>query len=221
VALLLYYRRLIGDETRGLLSGDPGRRARAGRLAGLILAATVPTGIVGILLKRTVEGAFENLAWVGAAELATALLLAVSFLRRGGRVTRETMTYGQAIAIGIFQGFAVLPGLSRSGSTIAAGLMLGLAGVWAADFAFLLAIPGIAGAAVVENLSVFRERGFAFFQSPDFVKYCFGGVVAGVVGYLTIAWMIRLVSDRRIHFFAIYCAIFGIILLFVFGRGPA
>jgi undecaprenyl-diphosphatase len=216
-ALIVYYRRLIAEEARLVASRDPEERRRGWRLVLLIVVATVPTAIVGLLLKKTVEDAFRNLAWVGAAELGTALLLGVSALRRRGASDRRTMTFGQAAVVGVFQGIAVLPGLSRSGSTIAAALLVGCAGAWAADFAFLLAIPGIAGAALVENWGAFRRYGIAFFGGGDFVKYMIGAVVAGIVGYLTIGWMIRIVSDRRVHYFAIYCALFGAMLLLFFG----
>ena len=219
VALVVFYRGLLAEECRFVVSKDPGERARGWKLAGLVVVATIPTAIVGLFLKKTVEGAFRDLRAVGWAELGTAFLLAVSALRRRGETDRETMTYGQAVLIGVFQGLAVLPGLSRSGSTIAAALLIGCAGRWAADFAFLLAIPGIAGAALVENYAAFRKLGGGFFESGDFLKYCVGAVVAGIVGYLTIAWMIRLVSDRRVHYFAIYCALFGVMLLVFFGGG--
>jgi undecaprenyl-diphosphatase len=221
VALVIFYRRLIADEGRLLVSADPVERSRGVKLMMLIIVATIPTAIVGLLLKKTVEGAFVNLRSVGWAELGTALLLGVSALRRRGDTNQESMTYSQAALVGVFQGFAVLPGLSRSGSTIAAAILIGCAGRWAADFAFLLALPGIAGAAIVENYGAFRRYGAVFFQTPDFVKYCVGAVAAGIVGYLTIAWMIRVVSDRRVHYFAIYCTLFGIALLLFFGGARA
>jgi undecaprenyl-diphosphatase len=216
VALILFYRHLIRQEAAAARGPDPEARRRAWKLVGLILVATVPTGVVGLALKKTVEHAFSSLRFVGACEIGTAALLSVSALRRRGVKDRDSMSFWDAAWIGAFQGLAVLPGLSRSGSTIAAALLLGYAGAWAADFAFLLAIPGIAGAAVVENASAFHRVGLAFFNSPDFVKYLVGAAVAGIVGFLTIGWMIRLVADRRVHYFAIYCLLFGWALIALF-----
>lgn len=126
------------------------------------------------------------------------------------------MTYLDAFIIGTVQGFAVLPGLSRSASTIGFGLLLGLTGRWAADYTFLLAIPAIVGAAGVEILSALRHQGAGFFTTPDFGKYALGAAVAGLVGYTTIGFLIRMVSTRRVHGFAIYCFVFGLVLIFFF-----
>ena len=126
------------------------------------------------------------------------------------------MTYLDAVIIGIVQGFAVLPGLSRSGSTIAFGLLLGLTGRWAADFTFLLAIPAIVGAAGLELMSALRTQGAGFFATPGFARYVAGAAVAGLVGYLTIGLLIRLVATRKIHWFAVYCIAFGLVLIFLF-----
>ena len=215
-AILVYYRKLLRREIAGLASEDPAERRGAWRLAGLLAAATIPTGIVGLLLKPTVEVTKLNPRFVGAMEILSGVYLAVSYLRRDGRKDRDTMTLLDAVVIGIVQGFAVLPGLSRSGSTIAFGLLLGLTGRWAADFTFLLAIPAIVGAAGLEIVSALRTQGAGFFATPGFARYVAGAAVAGLVGYLTIGLLIRLVSTRRIHWFAVYCIAFGLILILFF-----
>lgn len=215
-AVLVYYRRFLRDEAAGLFSRDRARRRGAWELVLLICLAMVPTGIVGIFLKGVVEQTKSDARFVGMMEIATGLLLALSYLARGGKKERESMTRWDALFIGFAQGLAVLPGLSRSASTIAVGLFLGLSGGWAANFAFLLVIPAILGAAGLEIFSAWRQEGLSFFASPDFAKYLAGAAVAGAVGYLTIGWMIRLVSTRRVHFFAIYCFLFGLLLFFLF-----
>jgi undecaprenyl-diphosphatase len=215
-AILIYYRRLLRREITGLASADPEERRSAWRLAALLAAATIPTGIVGLALKSTVVVTKTDPRFVGAMEILTGVYLAVSYLRRDGRKDRETMTLLDAVIIGTVQGFAVLPGLSRSGSTIAFGLLLGMTGRWAADFTFLLAIPAILGAAGLELVSALRTEGAGFFATPGFARYLAGAAIAGLVGYMTIGLLIRLVSTRRIHWFAVYCIAFGLVLIFAF-----
>ena len=215
-AIVVYYRRLLAREAVGLVSHDAVERGKAWRLAMLLLVATVPTGIVGLLMKHYVVETKTNARFVGAMEILTGLYLAVSYFRRDGRKDQATMTYFDAIIIGAVQGFAVLPGLSRSASTIAFGLLLGLTARWAADYTFLLAIPAIVGAAGVELVSALRQNGGAFFATPDFAKYVVGAAVAGLVGYMTIGFLIRMVSTRKVHWFAAYCFVFGLVLIFFF-----
>lgn len=217
-AILIYYRRLLREEVEGLFSSDREKRAGAWRLAMLLLAATVPTGVTGLLMKHYVEQTKANPRFVGAMEILTGLYLAVSYFRKEGHKTRKTMTYLDALIIGTVQGFAVLPGLSRSASTIGFGLLLGFTGRWAADYTFLLAIPAIVGAAGVEILSALRHHGAGFFATADFARYLLGAAVAGVVGYATIGFLIRMVSTRKVHWFALYCFVFGLILIFFFPR---
>jgi undecaprenyl-diphosphatase len=217
-AILIYYRRLLAREVSGLFAADLAERRRAWRLAGLLLAATVPTAAVGLLLKPVVETTKVDPRFVGAMEIATGLYLALSWFRKEGRKDRDTMPYLDAVLIGIAQGFAVLPGLSRSASTIAVGLLLGLAARWAADYTFLLAIPAILGAAGLEITSALRHEGLAFFGGPDFGKYLLGAAVAGVVGYATIGFLIRVVASRKVHLFAAYCFLFGLALILFFPR---
>ncbi len=218
-AILVYYRRLLKEEVRGLVASDTGERRKAWRLAILILVATIPTGVVGLLMKEFVEQTKTDPRFVGAMEILTGLYLAISYFRRSGNKDRATMTYLDALIIGTVQGFAVLPGLSRSASTIGFGLLLGLTGPWAADYTFLLAIPAIVGAAGLEILSALRHQGAGFFATPDFARYVLGAAVAGIVGYTTIGFLIRMVSTRKVHWFAVYCFVFGLVLIFFFPRG--
>jgi len=217
-AIVIYYRKLLQREAVGLVSRDAVERRSAWRLALLLLAATIPTGVTGLLMKHYVEQTKTNPRFVGAMEILSGLYLALSYLRRNGIKNRKTMTYLDAVIIGAVQGFAVLPGLSRSASTIGFGLLLGFTGPWAAEFTFLLAIPAIVGAAGVEILSALRHEGAGFFATPDFARYLLGAAVAGVVGYTTIGFLIRMVSTRKVRWFAAYCFVFGLVLIFLFPR---
>lgn len=217
-AIALYFRRLLADEATALASADPARRRSAVRLALLLLVATIPTGIIGILLKGVVEKTKTDPLFVGGMEIVTGLLLAISARRASGVRGREQTRWSDAAWIGAAQGFAVLPGLSRSASTISVAILLGLAPGWAAAFILLMAIPAILGAAGWELLSAWRDQGGAFFAGPDFGPYLLGAAVAAIVGYLTIGWLIKLAENRRIHLFAAYCVLFGLAVALLLPR---
>lgn len=217
-AIALYFRRLLADEATALASSDPARRRSAVRLALLLLVATIPTGIIGILLKGVVEKTKTDPLFVGSMEIVTGLLLAISARRASGVRGREQTRWSDAAWIGAAQGFAVLPGLSRSASTISVAILLGLAPGWAAAFILLMAIPAILGAAGWELFSAWRDQGGAFFAGPDFGRYLLGAVVAAIVGYLTIGWLITLAQNRRIHLFAAYCVLFGLAVALLLPR---
>ena len=215
-AVVVYFRKPLADDVAGLFSGDLARRASSWRLAALVVAATVPTGIVGLLLKSTVEASKRDPRFVGGMEILTGVFLTLSlFGRKAGR-EREQTTLWDAILIGTVQGLAVLPGLSRSASTIAFALLVGLSARWSANFSFYLLIPAVLGASVLEIYQAWEEQGSSFFAGSDFARYIFGAVVAGVVGYFAIGWLIRAVVARRLYWFAIYCVIFGLALIYLF-----
>jgi undecaprenyl-diphosphatase len=215
-AIVVYYRKLLAEEVSGLVAADAERKRRAWRLAALLLVATAPTALIGLLLRHAVESTKLDPRFVGTMEIVTGLYLLLSAFRREGLKDRDTMPWLDAVLIGVAQGFAVLPGLSRSASTIAVGLLLGLAARWAADFTFLLAIPAIVGAAGLELVSAFRHEGAAFFPTPDFGKYLLGAAIAGVTGYATIGFLLRVVATRKVHLFAFYCFVFGLALILFF-----
>ena len=216
-AIVIYYRALLAEEVSGLVA--PTRRrsgGRGGSRRSFWWRRFRPASSASSsTLRRDHEARPPFRRRHGDPDRA---LLLLSALRRDGRKDRDTMPYLDAALIGVAQGFAVLPGLSRSASTIAVGLLLGLAARWAADFTFLLAIPAIVGAAGLEIVSALRHQGPAFFHTPDFGKYLLGAAIAGITGYFTIGVLIRLVSTRKVHLFAIYCFLFGLVLILFFPR---
>lgn len=215
-AVVVYFRKPLQDDVEGLFARDPARRRSSWKLAGLVVAATIPTGIVGLFLKSTVETTKRDPQFVGAMEILTGVFLTLSlFARKTGR-DREETTVWDAILVGTVQGLAVLPGLSRSASTIAFALLVGLGTRWAASFSFYLLIPAVLGASLLEIVAAWEEQGSAFFFGPDFGKYLFGAAVAAVVGYFAIGWLIRAVVARRLYWFAIYCVLFGLALIYLF-----
>ncbi len=176
-------------------------------MAGCILAGSVPTAVIGFALKQYEDVLFTSSVLVGAMLLATGTILWIS--RRFYKDSSEGggLTLKRALIIGVVQGFAVIPGISRSGSTIAAGMVSGLDRSLAARFSFLLSIPAIAGAQVVSLKDAF-ETGVLI--DPATI---YGTIVSFVVGLAALKLLIRLVHAGRFHLFAPYCWLAGALVI--------
>ena len=180
------------------------------RITGLLIIACIPAAIAGYFLEPLINQAFSSLLVVGLGLIYTGAILTVSELmtRRSLDIkeARETST-GEALFIGIMQAIAVIPGVSRSGSTIAAGLMVGLNRSFAARFSFLLSIPIILGAAVFELKDFYTSAVFEF----NWVSYGAGLVSAAVFGYLAIRLVIGLIKQGKLSKFSYYCWAVGLL----------
>jgi undecaprenyl-diphosphatase len=206
-AVLIYFRRDLLWVARGFLMPGVGDGGEARRLGWLILAATVPTGIIGLAFQDFFESLFTQIQPVAMSLLVTGGLLLLAERRQGDGRGIGDMRVPDALIIGVMQGVAIIPGISRSGSTIAAGLFRGLDRGLAARFSFLLSIPAILGAAVVQG------RHVAFVPPEDVLPYLAGALAALIVAYLTIGWLIRLVQERHLRYFAYYCWVLGLAVL--------
>jgi undecaprenyl-diphosphatase len=186
------------------------------RVLGLIVIATVPGVAVGLAIKFFVPGVLESPALAGAMLLVTGtMLIWISRQKRGER-DYPTLTVGQAILIGVSQAAAILPGISRSGTTISMGLRLGLAPAQAATFSFLMAIPIIAGGGAFELLSMARN----YTPGGTQVSYLvIGGLVSFVVGLVALYWLIRWLQQGRFQQFAWWCIPVGLAVLVWQGMG--
>lgn len=182
------------------------------RYAINIIISMIPVGIVGLLFKDKVEEIFgQGLLVVGICLLITATLLAFAHFARPRQ--RENITPIHAFIIGIAQAIATLPGLSRSGSTIATGLLLGDKKEKLAQFSFLMVIPPILGKALLGTKDIL-EKGFSKAMvgiSP--LAAIIGFVAAFVFGCIACKWMINIVKKGKLAYFAIYCAIVGIVAI--------
>jgi len=169
-----------------------------------ILLSMVPVGIAGILLKDPIEKLFNgNLVFIGLMLLVTSIVLAAAhFIKKGDR----SIGFKDAFIIGIAQAIAVIPGISRSGSTIATGLMIGNKKDEIARFSFLMVLLPVLGANLLEILS-----GDASMNSAGFGIVIIGFVTAFVSGYFACRWMITLVKRSKLIWFSIYCAIVGLL----------
>lgn len=207
-SVLVVYGRRIVELARGLLTGEGDHRG----YVWLLVLATIPAGLVGVLLNDVIEAAFDSLAAVGAAFLLTGIIL-WSTRRLAG--TREAPTTRSAIGIGLMQALAILPGVSRSGSTVAAGLWSGLTPQRAAEFSFLMAVPTIAGAAALEVGDAVANAGAVGVGS-----LAVGFVVAFVSGIWAIRLLVALLRRGQFHAFAPYCWALGVLTLLLAWWSP-
>jgi len=168
------------------------------RFGLLVLIGSIPTGIIGLALKDILKAHFTSVLSVGLALLVTGLLLRVVGQR--GREGREggEMTIRDALIIGAAQGLAIVPGFSRSGFTICAGLFAGLNRVTSARYSFILSIPAIIGATILELGDIAASR----FSASEFL---IGFAVAAVTGYLALALLIRLLKQNNFTIFSWWC----------------
>ncbi len=175
-----------------------------------ILVSMIPVGIVGLFFKDYVEDIFgSGLLIVGCCLLLTALLLIFSYYARPRQ--RGFISMKDAFIIGLAQAAAVLPGLSRSGSTIATGLLLGNKKESLAQFSFLMVIPPILGEALLDVLKA--AKGEAVMGGIDTVPLLVGFLAAFVSGCIACKWMINIVKRGKLIYFGIYCAIVGVVTI--------
>ena len=177
------------------------------RLAWYVILATIPVGIVGVLFEDSVDALFAGALYVPAFFLfVTGTILYLSQRMPSGEVNYNTITKKEALFMGLGQACAILPGLSRSGTTIAAGLTIGLNKEFAAKFSFILSIPAILGAFVVQ----LKDIGSA--MDANFLPVFLGFIASIIAGYLAIKWMLDLIQNRNLDIFAYYCWLVGLIV---------
>ena len=180
------------------------------RYAMNIVVSMIPVGVVGLFFKDTVEDIFgSGLMIVGVMLLVTAALLTFSYYAKPRQ--KESIGLKDAFIIGLAQACAVMPGLSRSGSTIATGLLLGNKKEKLAQFSFLMVIPPILGEALLDVLKA--VKGEEAFGGVETLPLCVGFVAAFVSGCLACKWMINVVKKGKLIYFGIYCAVVGAILI--------
>ena len=180
------------------------------RYAALIALSMIPVGIVGVFFKDAVEEIFgSGLLIVGIMLLLTAALLSFSYFAKPRQ--KEKISFKDAFIIGLAQACAVMPGLSRSGSTIATGLLLGDKKEKLAQFSFLMVIPPILGEALLDLLK--GLKGEQAFGGVDTLPLVVGFCAAFISGCFACKWMINIVKKGKLVYFGIYCAIAGAVTI--------
>ncbi|MBE9485725.1 MAG: undecaprenyl-diphosphatase UppP [Chloroflexi bacterium] len=169
----------------------------------MIILGSIPTAIIGYSGKDFFVGLFENLAVIGGMLLVTATLLVLAEkLRTDGRNLPQ-LKAKDALQVGIVQGLAIIPGISRSGSTIACLLLRGIDGEAAARFSFLLALPAIGGAMLLSLKDLHAVT------TADLPAYALGALVAFISGLFAIRWLMNVVRRKQLVGFAVYCLLVG------------
>ncbi len=217
IAIVCYYKRDIYS----ILAESWGNEIGVGKLnrhlLKLILIAMLPTAVVAFLLQGTVLRVMDDIRIAAILLLMTGLLVFNTDRIREKGIDILQTTVGIALIVGFAQGVAVLPGISRSGITIFAGLVLGLERSWAVKFSFLISLPVIIGMTIIR---IIMESGNILVEPVRLFIYVVGSLFAGLVGYWAITVVIRLIQKKHFGLFAIYCWVLGsfIILLNSFFR---
>ena len=185
------------------------KEGKGRRLAFLLVIATLPAVVIGLGFKKEIESLFTSATVAAGFLIVTGFLLWTTQWARSGNTPLEAVTPKQAVGVGLSQAFAIFPGISRSGSTIASGLFLGLTPEAAVRFSFLLSIIAIAGANVLEIGSF--KNGAEIFCLPSLV----GLLVSFIFGLAAIRWMIGIVKRQKLYYFSWYCWLVGTVVIFL------
>ncbi|MBN2687472.1 MAG: undecaprenyl-diphosphate phosphatase [Deltaproteobacteria bacterium] len=181
------------------------------RMVGLIIVATTITGIIGILLKDHIHRLFESAETAAGMLIVTGILLYVADRIKGVGRTAGDMTITDALVIGLAQAVALMPGISRSGSTIAFGIYRKIDGDTAARFSFLLSIPAVLGATML-------ELEYVQFVSPDeLFIYGVGMIAAAITGFLSLRLLFFIIRKRELKYFSYYCWVVAATTLLIRG----
>lgn len=179
------------------------------RLGWYIILATIPASVVGLTFLDGVEYSFSNPMLAGIALLFTAALLALA--ERFGRRSRplEDMTWLDGLVVGLFQVFALLPGISRSGATITGGMTRDLERRAAARFSFLMSAPVLLAAGLVSTVDLLQFEDL----SRVLPRFLPGFLAAGIVGYLSIGWLLKILNKYPLYYFSAYCVLMSLLTL--------
>ena len=209
-SITAFFKNLLGWRRYGKTPAEIYRRSPGVHLLTLAVVATAVTAVLGLLFRDCFIAARGNLAIVAAMWLVTATLLLITDWRKKARLSLRRFAVWQAVVVGVAQAAAIMPGISRSGATICAAILIGLHRRWAVEFSFLIAIPAILGATAIQLL-----RDFAQISPGDLPlgPVVAGSVVAALVGILALKLLIKITRTANLRFFAFYCYILACFVL--------
>lgn len=205
IVILTFFREEIRKMLSALVRLD--FRTEHGRMIPPIIVGTIPTALIGVIFGNQIEGTFQNVLPIAVAFTICSLIL---YSAKTGKEKTGNITYSTAVIIGVAQGVAIIPGISRSGATIAAALLLGIKREKAFRFSFLLSIPAILGAL---GFTVYTEFGELAASGLGLAEVLAGTAVAMLVGYFALKLLWKILLKRKFHFFAFYCWLLGAVLI--------
>lgn len=218
-SIVLYFRQSLGKLIRGILESLTPQAARENRfaqgpdtyLALVILVSMIPAGLVYVFLEEHIERLFDSPALVSMMLMVTGVLL---FLTKFASNNTKEVGLFRGLMMGLAQGFALIPGVSRSGSTIATGLFLGVKRDEVANFSFLMVLPVLGGAMLLDLLDIFSN---GIEMSAALVLFT-GFLTSFLSGYFALKYLIILLRKDKLHYFAFYCWVVGVSGILYFGN---
>ena len=218
LAVLVYFAKDIWRILTAWFAGlaDKSKRNFDYRMGWLVIAGTIPVGLAGVLLKDLIRENFRNL-WITATVLILFSLVFILAERRGKKTRGfEELTMKDAVVMGLWQCLALIPGVSRSGGTISGGLFLNLDREVATRFSFLLAIPAVLASGLFSLPDAFDPQAG---QAASGLQLLVGSGIGFVVGYISIAWLLKFVSNHSFAWFAAYRIPLGLLVMALLGTG--
>lgn len=211
VAVIIYFRKDLWAIIQSLFiwnKNAPEKIKHAHHFLFHLIIASVVTAIIGFAFKDTLESLFENTVLVGFMLIITGGVLFASDKIKN--TIKSKMGVSSSLLVGFAQSVAIIPGISRSGATITTGIFTGRTRDLATRFSFLLSIPAILGATLLK----FKDLSSAVSNGSVGFNFILGGIVAAIVGYFAIAFLIKMIKKSKLFYFSIYCWIVGIITIF-------
>ena len=218
LAVLVFFAKDIWRILTAWFAGlaDKSKRNFDYRMGWMVIAGTIPVGIAGVLLKDLIRENFRNL-WITATVLILFSLVFILAERRGKKTRGfEDLTMKDAVVMGLWQCLALIPGVSRSGGTISGGLFLNLDREVATRFSFLLAIPAVLASGLFSLPDAFDPQAG---QAATGLQLLVGSGIGFVVGYISIAWLLKFVSNHSFAWFAAYRIPLGLLVMALLGTG--
>lgn len=218
IAVVIFFWREIVQIVRGWCRGIVDREARGAdwKMGWMIIVGSIPIGVIGFLAKDFIRESLRNL-WITAAVLILFSFVFIAAERWGKKNrTSEELNFRDAIVMGLAQCLALIPGVSRSGGTISAGLFLNLDREVATRFSFLLAIPAVMASGLFSLPDAF---GPSAGQAASGIQLAIGTLIAGLVGYAAIAWLLKFVANHSFAWFAAYRIPLGLLVMLLLGLG--